>query len=228
MEIIKDNLREIEKNIELMRKKLNINYKITLIAVSKRKPVEDIIKALSVGQFIFGENRIQEAIDKIPQITNDKAEWHYIGHLQTNKTKKAVEIFDVIHSIDKLETALEVSKRCEKIEKVMPIFIQVNTTGEEQKSGVEPEELTQLLEDIKELPNIKIIGLMTMGPLSRDLDETRKSFQLLRQIRDDLKKDFPFIESLSMGMSGDYEIAIEEGATHIRVGTSIFGKRESL
>ncbi len=224
---IKENLLQLQKTISLCQEKYSVNQDINIIAVSKTKPVEAIEQAISAGQLVFGENKIQEAVEKIPQISHPGLQWHFIGHLQRNKVKKAVELFDVIQSVDKYDTAQEISKRCTAIDKLMPIFLQVNTTDEDQKSGVSPENLEKLVEEVKELTNIKIIGLMTIGLFTDDEDEVRKSFRLLRTLKDEMNQKYPSLEIhyLSMGMSGDYEIAIQEGATHIRVGTSIFGVR---
>lgn len=223
---IQENLTRIHENIESIKKKHHITSNITLIAVSKKKPIQDIEKAIQSGQLIFGENRVQEAETKIPLINPSGIKWHFIGHLQKNKVKKAVELFNVIHSVDKLETAYEINKRCKDIGKVMSVFVQVNTTDETQKSGVLPNALEHLLNEIKDFTNIEIIGLMTMGLFTSVENEIRKPFALLNTLKESMITRFPFLKYLSMGMSGDYEIAIEEGATHIRVGTSIFGARE--
>lgn len=220
---VQSNLESLKLKIESLEEKYN--RKINLIAVSKQKPLEDILEAYESGQRIFGENRIQEAVEKLPQVNKNDIEWHFIGHLQRNKVKQAVPLFDVIHSIDKYETALEVNKRCEALNKRMKVFLQVNTTGEAQKSGVEPEGLEELIKEIRPLEYLDPIGLMTMGLFTDDKDIIKKSFTSLRELRDQVQINYPYIKELSMGMSNDYEIAVEEGATYIRVGTSIFGKR---
>jgi len=215
------------ENVKYVKDKYNISNEIHLIAVSKQKPINDILEAISAGQLDFGENRIQEAQDKIPVINHPNLKWHFIGHLQKNKAKLAVELFDVIHSIDKYDTAKEISKHCSTLNKSMQIFIQVNTTQEEQKSGVSPSNLEKLIEEIISLKHLEIIGLMTISLFTEDTNKIRGSFKLLHTLKDSMKAKFPFIplNYLSMGMSGDYEIAIQEGATHIRLGTSIFGSR---
>ncbi len=222
---IKNKLELINQNISRLKEKLNINYDINLIAISKNKPITDVIKAINADQLIFGENKVQEAISKIPQINNGNVKWHFIGCLQKNKVKKAVELFDVIHSIDKLSTALEVNKRAKAINKIMPIFIQVNTTEEKQKLGIYPPQLEEFIKEIRDLPSIKIIGLMTISAFTEDYNRIRQSFRLLRSLRDKANSHIDSIKYLSMGMTNDYEIAIEEGASHIRLGTSIFGER---
>ena len=224
---VRENLEKLKLNINEIKQKEEIDRDITLIAVSKQKPVEAILEAISAGQLVFGENRMQESIEKIPQIKDERVIWHFIGHLQRNKVKKAVELFDVIHSVDKEETAVEISKRCVELDKVMDIFVQVNTTGEEQKSGVDPDSLRELMKSIKSLPNLRILGLMTISLFTDDERLIRESFALLRTLRDRMRESFPdlSLDGLSMGMSGDYELAILEGASHIRVGTTIFGSR---
>jgi hypothetical protein len=222
---IQENLAFVRQNIHDLKEQLSIPYEITMIAVSKQKPVEDILEAIQAGQRVFGENRIQEAVDKIPLIPYPELEWHFIGHLQANKIKKAVELFNVIHSVDQIETAYEISKRCVEIEKKMNIFIQVNTTKESQKSGISPDRLEELIKEILSIPRLEIQGLMTLGPLTNDEKTIRSSFRLLRTLRDTLKDRYPLLRYLSMGMSSDYGIAISESATHIRLGTTIFGTR---
>jgi len=162
---------------------------------------------------------------QIPHINESDIQWHFIGHLQKNKIKKAVELVDVIHSVDKAETAIEINKESQKINKIIDVFLQVNSTNEKQKSGVAPHDLMKLLESVHQLPYIKIIGLMTMSRFSGNEDEIRQSFALLRHLKDDVSRTYPDVKYLSMGMSGDYQLAIQEGATHIRVGTAIFGTR---
>ncbi len=228
MSFIKENLKEINIKINDFKRLNNISYDIQLIAVSKQKPVEAIQNAIEWGQYVFGENRLQEAEIKIPLINNPRVQWHFIGHLQSNKIKKAVELFHVIHSVDKISTASEINKHCSNIGKIMPIFIQVNTTQEEQKSGIDPSTCEELIRKILTLKHIQIIGLMTISLFTEDNDLIRKSFQSLRQLKDRMNKEFNNLNMkyLSMGMSGDYEIALEEGATHLRLGTSIFGSRK--
>lgn len=210
---------------------------IHLIAVSKTYGPEDIKEALSAGIRMIGENKVQEAKDKLPPIQHDKAfahvQWHFIGHLQTNKVRQAVEIFDFIHSVDSLRLAVEIDRRSYTKDKIMPIFIQVNTSREKSKYGVDPDDTLELVKQVSELKNLKIKGLMTIGALtaatSNDSVKIRSYFRKLKEMKEfiaDQKIPNVDMEYLSMGMSNDFEIAIEEGATHLRIGTAIFGKRK--
>ncbi|MBU1355006.1 MAG: YggS family pyridoxal phosphate-dependent enzyme [Candidatus Edwardsbacteria bacterium] len=200
---------------------------ITLVAVTKTVPTEVIEQAIALGLNIIGENRVQEATGKYPLI-GSKVQWHLIGHLQSNKAKKAVEIFSLIHSIDSVDLARDVGRRAVQIVKTQEILLEVNTSGEPQKYGFRADEVIEALDVIKDIQGIKILGLMTVGPLSDDADKVRSSFKILKKIFDEIKlQAIPNIEMkhLSMGMSGDYRVAIEEGSTMIRVGSAIFGSR---
>jgi len=200
---------------------------ITLVAVTKTFPVEAIEQAILYGVTTIGENRVQEAAEKYRQI-GTKVQWHLIGHLQSNKAKKAVEIFSLIHSVDSIELAHEVGRRAVQTSKVQDILIEVNTSGESQKYGFEPEQVNGALSKIKDIEGIRVLGLMTVGPLTDDAALVRGSFKRLKRMFEELKAQaLPNIEMkyLSMGMSGDYRVAIEEGSTMIRVGSAIFGNR---
>ncbi|MBI5196037.1 MAG: YggS family pyridoxal phosphate-dependent enzyme [Nitrospirae bacterium] len=206
---------------------------IKLIAVTKTVSLEKIAEAVRAGVVIFGENRVQEAHEKISnfkfQISNLKIEWHLIGHLQSNKTKNAVQLFDLIHSIDSAGLAEEVNRQAEKINKVQRALVEVKLSEEETKHGVSENNLMPLLEKTNNLQNLKLEGLMTMPPFFDDPERARPYFRRLRKLRDDINKiqDSRFkIQDLSMGMSNDFEVAIEEGATMVRIGTAIFGERE--
>ncbi len=178
--------------------------------------------AIAAGIKSLGENKIQEAQEKIPQIGRDKAEWHLIGHLQSNKARKAVQLFDVIESIDSLELAERLERICsEEGRASLSVFIQVDLANEQTKSGIPENELPELIEFVKGCKRLKLDGLMIVPPYFDHVDEVRPYFQRLRSIRDKLLPD----GGLSMGMSHDFEIAIEEGATVVRVGTAIFGER---
>ncbi len=222
---IQDNLTRIHNEINRLKKPASRD--ITLIAVSKQKPVEAVQEAIEAGHLVFGENRLQEAVEKISTINNPAVEWHFIGHLQKNKVKKAVELFQVIHSVDKINTAQEISKHCVRLNKTMSIFVQVNTTDEPQKGGVDPEHLKGLLEQLIIIPNLEVLGLMTISLFTKDKNKIRQSFALLGSLKERMNQEIPSLnlKCLSMGMSGDYELAIEEGATHLRIGTAIFGAR---
>jgi len=197
---------------------------IKLIAVSKSQPIDKIIEAADLGLRIFGESKVQEAKDKIDKLKNFNIEWHMIGHLQTNKVKNAVKFFEVIHSLDSEKLAVSINKEAEKINKIQRVLIQIKLSHEESKYGIGEDEVEKLIEKCKNLNNIKIEGLMTIPPYFDDPNAVRPYFSKLRQIRDFLAKKYPFIKELSMGMSHDFEVAIEEGATMVRIGTALFGQ----
>jgi len=200
---------------------------ITLVAVSKRFPAETVNEAIRAGVAAIGENRVQEAEAKFPALL-DGPERHLVGHLQRNKAGKAAALFDRIQSIDSLRLAEAVSRRAEALGKRIPVLLEVNISGEASKAGTAPENLRELAEGCAPLPGILLEGLMTVGPLTEDADAIREAFRRMRGLFDDLReRPVPgaAMEVLSMGMSGDFEIALEEGATLIRVGTAIFGPR---
>jgi pyridoxal phosphate enzyme (YggS family) len=204
---------------------------ITLMGVSKTFPVKCIREAYEAGLRVFGENRVQEFAAKAPSLPDlPEAEWHLIGHLQSNKSAKAVEIFDAVDSVDSVRMAEKVNAVAESLGKTMPVLIEINVGGEEAKGGVAPGsvELEEILRAAARWNNLKIQGLMTVPPYTEDPEGSRPYFRQLRQIRDGIAASrLPGIESkiLSMGMSHDFGVAIEEGATCVRVGTAIFGKR---
>lgn len=201
---------------------------ITLVAVSKTKPVEMLQEAFEAGVRHFGENRVQEAATKIPHLPKAGLTWHLIGHLQSNKAKSAVELFDVIHSVDSIALATRLNRLAGEQSKCVPIFLQVHLGDEESKAGVDPAELPSLFQAATQLTHLKITGLMAIPPYFPDPQQVRPSFVILRQLRDQLAVQFPDqspLPFLSMGMSHDFEVAIEEGATHVRVGTALFGGR---
>ncbi|MBW1846025.1 MAG: YggS family pyridoxal phosphate-dependent enzyme [Deltaproteobacteria bacterium] len=201
---------------------------IRLVAVSKTKPADMIKKAIDAGVTILGENYIQETREKFDVLSAHDASWHFIGHLQTNKAKYAVKMFDLIHTVDSLKLAKELDKEAKKIGKKQNILIQVNVGMESSKSGISENETLRLIKEISLLDNISIKGLMTMPPFFDQPEKVRPFFTALRKLRDTIKSaSIPNIsvDELSMGMSGDYEVAIEEGATLVRVGTAIFGER---
>jgi len=202
---------------------------ITLVAISKTHPAEIIQAALDCGISEFGENRVQEAEAKIVEVGRDSARWHLVGHLQSNKTRRAVQLFDVIHSLDSVELAQRLDRLCaEEGKEQLPVLIQVNLAGEKTKAGIDPRDLPQLLETLAGCEHVSLVGLMILPPYFENPDCGRPFFRALRELRDDMKRDGRFGErpgELSMGMSHDFEIAIEEGATIVRVGTAIFGER---
>ncbi len=216
----------IKQNVQQILKELPEG--VHLVAASKTRTPAEIIEAVDAGVQLIGENYIQEA-EKAYEAVGNRAEWHFIGHLQRNKVKKAVRIFDMIETVDSREIAGEINKRCAEIGKVMPILIEVNIGREPQKSGALPEDTEQLIIDISSLPNIRVVGLMTMGPLSEDPEDSRPYFVAMKKLFDSVKEsNLPNIEMkyLSMGMTSSYQIAPEEGANIVRVGTKIFGERK--
>jgi pyridoxal phosphate enzyme (YggS family) len=202
---------------------------VKLIAVTKAVGAETIKDAIDAGLRIFGENRVQEARDKISnlkfEISNSNVQWHLIGHLQKNKAKYAVQLFDLIHTVDSGELAEELNKQAEKIGKIQRVLVQVKLSEEETKHGASEDELIPLLEKISSLNNLKLEGLMTMPPYFEDAEKARPYFRRLREIRDNAEEKGFKLPELSMGMSNDFEVAIEEGATMVRIGTAIFGER---
>ena len=200
---------------------------VTLLAVSKSHPPESIQAAVACGQILFGENKVQEAKAKIP-LSPSKARWQFIGHLQSNKVRDAVELFEMIQGVDSLAIAQEISKRAEQAGKTMPILLEVNVAGEGSKFGYQPETLLTELSVLSALPRIEIHGLMAIPPYSSVPEKTRPYFQRLRELKVQAENILGYpLPQLSMGMSGDFEIAIEEGATIVRVGTALFGERIS-
>jgi len=200
---------------------------VHLVGAAKTRQADDILEAVDAGLSIIGENYVQEA-EKVYKKIGNRAKWHMIGHLQTNKAKKAVQIFDMIETVDSVKLARAIHKECMKIGKVMPILIEVNSGEESQKAGVLPKNVHALIIDIAELEHVEIQGLMTMGPLSGDPEEARPFFQKTKALFDCVKKEgLPrgTMTYLSMGMSGSYRVAIEEGANLVRIGTKIFGER---
>jgi pyridoxal phosphate enzyme (YggS family) len=200
---------------------------VQLVAAAKTREPQQVMEAVEAGINIIGENYVQEA-ERAYGVIGKKAVWHFIGHLQKNKVKKAVEIFDMIETVDSLEIAREINKRCAQINKTMPVLIEVNSGREEQKAGVLPENAEQLVRECSDLPNIRVIGLMTMGPRFGRPEDSRPFFVETRKIFDEIKKlNLPNIEMkyLSMGMTNSYRIALEEGANIIRIGSKIFGER---
>lgn len=229
--MIKENLAEVERRIcEACARSGRKREDVTLINVSKTKPVSMIREAMEAGSVDFGENKVQEMMDKIEQIP-EPLNWHLIGHLQRNKVKYVVGKACLIHSVDSLRLAKEISEESKKKGVTTNILIEVNVAGEESKFGVSVEEAPALIEEIAKLENIWVKGLMTIAPFVKNAEENRKFFQQLRKLSLDIMDkniDNISMDVLSMGMTGDYEVAIEEGATMVRVGTGIFGERQYL
>lgn len=200
---------------------------VKIVAVTKGVETKRLLEAIDIGLATFGENRMQEALPKIVAIGR-KASWRMIGHLQTNKVKKAVEYFDSIDSVDSFKLAAEISAAAKAKSKVMPILLEVNTSGEPSKYGLPPEKIIEEAKKISGLENLSVDGLMTIGPLTENEKKQRAAFGLLRQLSEEIerRKIFgPLFRHLSMGMSADYQIAVEEGATMVRLGTALFGPR---
>jgi pyridoxal phosphate enzyme (YggS family) len=201
---------------------------VELVAAAKQRTPQEIMEAIEAGVKIVGENYVQEA-EAALEVIGRKARWHFIGHLQTNKVKKAIHLFDMIETVDSLKLAKEIDKRCQQKDKVMPILIEINSGREAQKYGVLPEETEELIKQIIPLKNVKIKGLMTMGPFAGDPEDARPYFIETRKIFEKLKQQNPpgvEMKYLSMGMSNSYKVAIEEGANMVRLGTVLFGPRQ--
>jgi hypothetical protein len=199
-----------------------------LVAVSKTKPVELLKEAYEAGCRDFGENYVQELVDKIPQLPDD-IRWHMIGHLQTNKVKYIVGKTYLIHSVDSVKLAREIGKQSEKLGITSDILLEVNIASEESKFGFKPEETADAVREIASIPGVRIKGLMTSAPICEDPEQNREFFHNMKQLSIDIKKqktDNVYMDCLSMGMSGDYETAVDEGSTYVRVGTAIFGARD--
>ena len=226
--MLKENLDNVLKNIADSEERSGRKKgDVTLIAVSKTKPVEMIKEVYDLGVRDFGENRVQELTEKYDKLPSD-IRWHLIGHLQTNKVKYIIDKAYMIHSVDSLKLANEISREAVKHSVTANILIEVNVSGEESKFGVSPEDLEDLIRKISVLPAIRIRGLMTVAPYVVDSKENRQIFIKMKQFAVDITRkniDNVNMDCLSMGMSGDYTVAVEEGATFVRVGTSIFGER---
>jgi hypothetical protein len=215
---IKQNVRQILNELP---------ESVQLVAAAKTREPREILEAVEAGIKIIGENYVQEA-EKAYQVIGDKVKWHFIGHLQKNKIKRAVELFEMIETVDSIEIAREIDKRCAVIGKTMPVLIEINSGRETQKSGVYPENVEQLITAAATLNNIRIMGLMTMGPLAGKPEDSRPYFIETENIFNRVKKlNLPNVEMkyLSMGMTNSYQIALEEGANIIRIGSKIFGER---
>ncbi|NPV43132.1 MAG: YggS family pyridoxal phosphate-dependent enzyme [Firmicutes bacterium] len=227
VDVIK-NLQVIKKRVAESAMKTNRKLDdIKIIAVTKNVEVERILEAIQGGIDAIGENRVQEALIKYPLIEKE-IEWHMIGYLQRNKAKKAVEHFDLIQSLDRISLAQELDKRGKQQNKIVNVLVQVNVSGEESKSGISPEETVEFIKSLSDYENILIKGLMTIAPYTDDPEETRPYFKRMKGLFDEihnLKGRNIDIEYLSMGMTNDFEVAIEEGSNMIRVGTGIFGER---
>ena len=227
--MVVENLKKVEEKIQqACEKSGRSRSEVTLIAVSKTKPIEMMQEAMETGVNIFGENKVQEIVKKEVELPKD-VEWHLIGHLQRNKVRQIAGKVKRIHSVDSLRLAEQIQKEYEKIGEIADILLEVNVAREESKYGLMPEKTEAVIREIANFPNIKVHGLMTIAPFVEDPEKNRIHFQNLRKLLVDINAkniDNISMDELSMGMTGDYEVAIEEGATYIRVGTGIFGSRQ--
>ena len=226
--MVAENLEQVRKNIELACKEAGRDPKeVTLISVSKTKPVSMLQEAYDAGSRDFGENKVQEIMDKVPQLPSD-IRWHMIGHLQRNKDKYIADKVALIHSVDSLRLAETIEHEAAKHNVTIPVLIEVNVAQEESKFGLKTEEVLSLVESVATFPHIHIEGLMTIAPYVEDPEENRGIFRQLKKLSVDIAaKNINNVNMsvLSMGMTGDYQVAVQEGATMVRVGTGIFGER---
>ena len=201
---------------------------VRLVGAAKTRTPHEILEAVEGGLEIIGENYVQEA-ERAYQVVGGRAKWHMIGHLQSNKAKKAVKVFDMIETVDSIKLAQAIDRACEKIDKIMPVLMEINSGEEHQKAGVMPEDAISLVRDMSGLKNVRLVGLMTMGPFAGDPEDSRPYFQKTKKLFEDIKKmELPGIDMkyLSMGMSNSYKVALEEGANLVRIGTKLFGERD--
>jgi pyridoxal phosphate enzyme (YggS family) len=228
--VIKENLTRVHRRIEQAAARCGRDpASVRLLAVSKTVSAESVKEAIDAGIRLLGENYIQEAREKIDALMGSPASWHFIGHLQTNKARFAVELFDLIHSVDSLKLARELDKQARRQNKVQPILIQVNIAEEKSKSGITEQAAPQLIHEVSRCDNLSIRGLMTMPPFFNAPEKVRPYFKALRQLATRIRAmniGGVTMTELSMGMTGDFEVAVEEGATIVRVGTAIFGERQ--
>jgi PLP dependent protein len=230
MNQISQNLQEIQQRLrEAAQRAGRDPAGVRLVAVTKTVGLSRLQEAVAAGHTLFGENYVQEAKAKIAAL-GPGLTWHFIGHLQSNKARAAVELFDLIHSVDRLRLAQALDQAASRLDRVQNILLQVNLAGEQSKSGAAPEDVQDLLSDIGKMPHLRVLGLMTMPPWFPDPEEARPYFRALRELRDRLRGldlvDGALAE-LSMGMTGDFEAAVAEGATLVRIGTAIFGRRSA-
>ena len=225
---VAENLASIQQRIRAACDRCDrVPNSVTMLAVTKTHPPEVISEAVNLGITCFGENKVQEAKAKIPHCPG-RARWHFIGHLQSNKCRDAVELFEMIESVDSLSLAQEINKRAEAAAKTMPVLLEVNVAGEASKFGYKPQRLLIELAELSALPRIEIHGLMAVPPWSAEAEDSRPHFQRLRESKQECEQILGVpLPHLSMGMSGDFEVAIEEGASIVRVGTALFGPRST-
>jgi pyridoxal phosphate enzyme (YggS family) len=227
---LKQRLQQIKQRIRQAAESCNRDAdSVRLVTVSKTIAAEIVKEAIDAGVTILGENYVQEARDKFKALVQYPVSWHFIGHLQSNKAKYAVRLFDLIHSVDSLKLARELDKQAGKVDKIQQILVQVNISAEDTKSGISTDEAPRLIAEISQLKNLAVKGLMTMPPYFYQPEKVQPFFADLRELRDQIKgQSLPNVslDELSMGMTGDFEVAIKEGATLVRIGTAIFGERQ--
>ncbi|MCK8524012.1 YggS family pyridoxal phosphate-dependent enzyme [Aquimarina sp. D1M17] len=217
-------MNDIEQNLQSIRE--SIPNEVTLVAVSKTKPIEELMKAYSAGQRVFGENKIQEMTEKWSKMPKDIS-WHMIGHVQTNKVKYMAPFVDLIHAVDSLKLLKEINKQAKKYDRVIGCLLQIKIAEEDSKFGLSTADAEQILEskEFAELSNIRIQGLMGMATFTDDLDQIKNEFKVIKTLFDKLQPKYTNFQTLSIGMSGDYKTAISSGSTMVRIGSSIFGAR---
>ncbi len=229
--MLKEQLASVENEIKLACERSHRSREdVTLIAVSKTKPVETLQEAYDLGVRVFGENKVQELVDKYEVLPKD-IEWHMIGHLQRNKVKYIIDKISCIHSVESLRLAETIEKEAAKHNRIIQILIEVNVAGEESKFGLTPDEVPSFVEEISKFPHLRVNGLMTIAPFVDDPEDNRPVFKALKKLSVDIEAkniDNVSMNVLSMGMTNDYQVAIEEGATIVRVGTGIFGERNYI
>ncbi len=216
--MIQDNLRRIQSELP---------EGVQLVGAAKTRTPEEVLEAIEAGLKIIGHNYVQEA-ERLFKMISQPVKWHMIGHLQSNKAKKAAAIFDMIETVDSLKLAKAIDKACKNLNKTMPVLLEINSGEEEQKAGIMPEGAPRLIEEISHLSHVKVMGLMTMGPFTHDPEETRPYFKKTKALFEEigaLNMENAEMSILSMGMSDSYHVAIEEGANMVRIGTKIFGER---
>ena len=227
---MKQRLEQIKQRIRQAAESCNRDAdSVRLVAVSKTIAADIVKEAIEAGVTTLGENYVQEARDKFKALAQYPVSWHFIGHLQSNKAKYAVRLFDLIHSVDSLKLARELDKQAGKLDKIQPILVQINISAEDTKSGISIDEAPRLIAEISRLKNLAVKGLMTMPPYFYQPEKVQPFFAALRNLRDQIREQSPpnvSLDELSMGMTGDFEVAIKEGATLVRIGTAIFGERQ--
>src|SRR5680860_57134 len=216
----------ISENIQKYKEELG--REVSLVAISKTKPISDILEAYKAGQRIFGENKIQEMTTKWEALPKD-IKWHIVGNVQRNKVKYMAPYVDLVHTVDSLKLLKEINKEAKKNERSISCLLQIKIAEEESKSGISGEEAKEILnsEEFSKMQHVKVVGLMGMATFTEDMEQVRKEFQALNSVFKEFKKDYPQLKTLSMGMSGDYKIAVDSGSNMVRIGSAIFGGREA-